>query len=164
MSSAANMSVAAALAGCRRALWAVGLFSLAESVLMLVVPLYSFQMFDRVLSSRSMDTLLMLTLVAVGALVLLAVLDGVRAQLLARIGMSLEARLSGPVLAAGVAGNLRGDERGAQGLRDLALVRGFLSGPGMVALFDAPSVPVLMAVAYLITPCSAGSPSAAGWR
>ena len=63
---------------CRRGLWAVGLFSLVLNLLMLTQPLYMTQVYDRVLSSRSEETLLMLTIAALGALGIIAVLESVR--------------------------------------------------------------------------------------
>ena len=145
-------AVARALAGCRRAFWAAAIFSFCESLLMLTIPLYSFQMYDRVMTSRSGETLLMLSVLAIGALVVLALLDGVRAQLLGRIGMWVEARLAGGLFAAGIANTMRGEERGVQGLRDLGVLRGFVNGPGLVALFDAPTVPIFLVAAFLIHP------------
>src|SRR5688572_28641419 len=144
MTASASIGVSphSVLRGCRRLLLAAGSFSLVESLLLLAVPLYSFQMFDRVLTSRSTDTLLMLSFIAIGALGVMAVLDLLRAQLLARVGMLIEARLSGAVLVASVGQSLRGEGRGAQGLGDLAQIRAFLGGPGVTALFDIPTVPV----------------------
>jgi PrtD family type I secretion system ABC transporter len=151
-SASGTSAVARALAGCRRAFWAAGIFSFCESLLMLTIPLYSFQMYDRVMTSRSGDTLWMLSVLALGALAVLALLDGVRAQVLTRIGMWMEARLAGNLFAAGIANTMRGEERGVQGLRDLGVLRGFVNGPGLVALFDAPTVPVFLMAAFLIHP------------
>src|SRR5689334_5619762 len=83
-------------ASCKRSLWAVGLFSLAMSVLLLTSPLYMLQVYDRVLGSGSVHTLIMLTLLAAGALALLAFLDGLRQNILSRIGLRLETGLGGP--------------------------------------------------------------------
>src|SRR5882672_2201093 len=93
--------IAHALTGCRKGLYAAGLFSFFESVLLLVVPFYSYQVFDRVLTSRSENTLLM-TIFAVGALVFLALLNGMRAQVMSRVGLWMDAHLSGALFAAGV--------------------------------------------------------------
>src|SRR5471030_2882979 len=143
---------ARALAGCRKGLYAAGVFSLFESVLLLVVPFYSFQVFDRVLTSRSENTLLMMTIFAIGALVFLALLNGMRAQVMSRIGLWLDAHLSGALFAAGVTNTRQGDERGIMGLRDLGLLRGFIGGPGIVALFELPQVPIFVAATFLIHP------------
>jgi PrtD family type I secretion system ABC transporter len=149
---AGDGSLAGALAGCRKGLWAAGLFSLGESVLMLVVPFYSYQVFDRVLTSRSENTLLMMSIFAIGALLFLAILNGMRAQVMSRIGLWLDAHLSGTLFAAGVTSARQGDERGIMGLRDLTMLRGFIGGPGVVALFEIPTVPIFVAATFMIHP------------
>src|SRR5260221_5719052 len=129
------------LAGCRKGLYAAGLFSLFESILLLVVPFYSFQVFDRVLTSRSENTLLMMTIFAVGALVFLALLNGMRAQVMSRVGLWIDAHLSGALFAAGVTKAPQGDERGVIGLRDLRTFRGFICRPRHVSPFPLPPLP-----------------------
>jgi ATP-binding cassette subfamily C protein/ATP-binding cassette subfamily C protein EexD len=145
-------SFARALAGCRKGLYAAGLFSLAESVLMLVVPFYSYQVFDRVLTSRSENTLLMMAIFVVGALLFLSILNGMRAQVMSRVGLWIDSHLSGTLFAAGIASARQGDDRGVQGLRDLSMLRGFIGGPGVVALFEIPTVPIFVAATFLIHP------------
>jgi ATP-binding cassette, subfamily C, type I secretion system permease/ATPase len=149
---AGDNPLARALAGCRRGLYAAGLFSLAESVLMLVVPFYSYQVFDRVLTSRSENTLLMMAIFAVGALSFLSILNGMRAQVMNRVGLWLDAHLSGALFAAGITSARQGDDRGIQGLRDLTTLRGFIGGPGVVALFEIPTVPIFVAATFMIHP------------
>jgi ATP-binding cassette, subfamily C, bacterial EexD len=145
-------AIAAALGECRRAFVAVGLFSLCLNLLLLAVPLYSFQIFDRVLTSRSQDTLLLLSIATLGAIVVLAGLDALRTQVLARIGAWLDVRLAGHVLGAGVEAAVRGANIGSQGLRDLGQLRGFIGGAGLVALFDAPMLVFYVALTFLIHP------------
>jgi PrtD family type I secretion system ABC transporter len=145
-------AIAAALGECRRAFLAVGLFSLCLNLLLLAVPLYSFQIFDRVLTSRSQDTLILLSIAAVGAIAVLAALDALRTQVLARIGAWLDVRLAGHVLGAGVEAAVRGANIGAQGLRDLGQLRAFIGGAGLVALFDAPTLVFYVALTFLIHP------------
>jgi len=135
----------------RPALWVVGIFSLALNLLMLTQPLYMTAVYDRVLSSRSGETLLMLTLVAVGALMLVGLLDAVRQVVLTRAGARLEADWGGAVLGA----SLKLTQRGApdvQGLRDLAQLRQFLASPMVGAMFDAPVAPFYLALVFLIHP------------
>jgi PrtD family type I secretion system ABC transporter len=141
-----------ALTPCRAALWAVGLFSLAESFLMLTVPLFTFQLFDRVLSSRSQETLAMLTLAAIVALALMAVFDMLRGEILQRVGFWLDSQLSPKLLAAGFEAAAGGEARSAQGLRDLAQLRGFIASGTVTAFFDAPMVPVFITVIFFIHP------------
>lgn len=139
------------LKSCRRGLLAAGAFSLALNLLMLTVPLYMMTVYDRVLTSRSEETLLMLTILAIGALAAIAVLEAVRQMLLTRIGARLETGLGGPVLDASLqTGQASGSD--IQGLRDLGQVRQFISSPLVSALLDAPVAPFYLVVVYLIHP------------
>lgn len=133
-----------------RAVLAAAVFSLALNLLMLTVPLYMTSVYDRVLSSRSAETLLMLTLVAVGALLLVGVLEAVRQVVLTRLGARLEAQWGGPVLGASLRLAQRGPD--VQGLRDLAALRQFLSTPLVGVLFDAPVAPLYLALVFLVHP------------
>ena len=145
------MDVRSALRPCRAALWAAGAFSLAESLLMLTVPLFTFQVFDRVLTSRSQDTLFLLTLAALVSLSMLSVFDLLRGEILQRIGLWLDSALSPQLLAAGFLAP-PGDARSAQGLRDLAQLRGVIGSGAAAAFFDVPMVPVFIAVVFFIHP------------
>lgn len=130
----------------------VALFSLVINVLMLTTSIYLMQVSDRVMVSRSTDTLVLLTVIAVAALVVLAIFDLLRKWLLARIGVRLETSLGGPLLAASIdrpGGAASGE---VQGLRDLATVRGFIAGPVVPVLFDLPMAPLYVLVVYLIHP------------
>ena len=142
-----------AMAACRKVWVGVGLFSACLNMLMLSVPLYMMQLYDRVLATRNVDTLLVLTMMVVAALVILGVLDALRGRVTARVGSWLDGELGGPVLSGAVADALRaGGGASAQGLRDLAAVRGYLGGPGLMPLFDAPWAPVFLAIIFLIHP------------
>ena len=130
-----------------------GLFSLAINALLLVPALYMLQVFDRVLSSRSEETLVMLSAGALLALAMMAVLDVLRAQLLAACGVALD-RWLGPSVLKGLleqTARLGGAEH-LNGLRDVATLRGFLVGAGVVALFDAPWLPLFLLLIYLFHP------------
>ena len=129
------------------------LFSLAINLLLLAAPLYMLQVFDRVLASRSDETLLVLTAATVGALALMAFLDALRARLLAAAAVSLDRRL-GPRVIDGLvarAGRLGGAAY-VTGLRDVGTLRAFLSGQGLLALFDAPWLPLFLALVFLFHP------------
>jgi PrtD family type I secretion system ABC transporter len=141
------------LAGLRPILLYAGLFSLAINLLLLVPPLYMLQVFDRVLASRSGETLLALTAIALAALVVLAALDALRARLLALGGLALDRRLGPRVIAALVAraSRLTGETQVAA-LRDVAALRAFFGGQGVLALYDAPWLPVFVAVVLLFHP------------
>ena len=141
-----------ALSACRLGFAAVAVFSLCINLLVLTVPIYMLQLFDRVLSSRSTDTLVMLLLIAAVALLVMAALDGVRSILLIRISAWLDNQLGGAVLMESIAGALRGREATVQGLRDIGTVRTFLSGPSIFPILDAPWTPIFIAVVFLLHP------------
>ena len=130
-----------------------GLFSLFINLLLLTVPLYSMQVFDRVLTSRSTQTLLVLTLLATGALLTQLALEIVRGRLLLAAGAKLE-RLLGPAVLEGTLRQALTSTGGADaaGLNDVAQLRGFLSGGTLTALFDAPWAPLYLAAIALVDP------------
>lgn len=124
-----------------------GLVSFAISVLMLAVPIFSLQVYDRVLGSGSRDTLFALVLITGAALAALGMLETVRTSVLARLSTRLGARLSPTLLAAGAQAGDPG-----QGLRDLTQLRQMLSGPALIAIFDAPWLPIALALVWLLHP------------
>ena len=142
-----------AMAACQRVWVGVGVFSACLNVLMLSVPLYMMQIYDRVLATGNIDTLLALTVMVAAALVILGLLDALRGRVLARVGGWLDRELGGKVLSGAVAEVLHaGAGASAQGLRDLSTVRSYLGGPGVIPLFDAPWAPVFLAIIFLIHP------------
>ena len=142
-----------AFSACRRALAGVALFSACLNALMLSVPLYMMQVYDRVLATGNVDTLIALTVMVAAALLVLGFLDAVRTRVMVRVGAWLDRELSSPVLASAVADALRsGGGVSAQGLRDLSTVRAFLGGTGAMPLFDVPWAPVFLAIVFLIHP------------
>ena len=142
-----------AMASCRRVWIGVAAFSAFLNLLMLSVPLYMMQIFDRVLATGHIDTLLVLTAMVVAALIVFGLLDASRGRILARVGAWLEGELGAPVLSGAVSDALRvGGGVSAQGLRDLAAVRSYVGGPSVTPLFDAPWAPAFLAVVFLIHP------------
>ena len=140
-------------AACKRAFLGVAVFSSGVNVLMLTVPIYMMQMFDRVITTHNVDTLIMLTLMVAVALITMALLDGVRGFVAARTSLWLDRTLGPSVLEATVYGALRTGRRGsAQGLRDIQVVRNFLGGHGVFPIFDAPWAPIFLLVTYLLHP------------
>lgn len=130
-----------------------GFFSLAINVLLVVPPLYMLQVFDRVLASRSGETLALLTLAAGAALLVMGLLDIVRARLIGTAAAALDRSLGPRVLAMLLAQSARfGTGSQLHGLRDVATVRAFLAGGGLFALFDAPWLPLFVAVIFLFHP------------
>ena len=141
------------LRACRGGFWAVGLFSFALNLLLLTIPLYMLQLFDRVLTSRSVETLTLLSVAAAGAILTLAALEAVRGQVMIRISNWLDRRLGGALLGASVtAGLARGSDASVQSLRDLQTFRTFITGPSVFPFLDAPWTPVFIAVIFLFHP------------
>jgi ATP-binding cassette, subfamily C, bacterial len=133
-------------------LTAVAVFSTFVNLMMLTMPLYLFQLSDRVLTSRSLDTLLMLTIVALGFIGVLSLLDIIRRQVLGRLATSFETILGGPVLASIVTSAKVADSANMQALRSLHHVKSFISSPVMLLLFDVPLAPIYFGAVFLIHP------------
>ena len=121
----------------RRGLIAAATFSAVINLLALSSPLYMMQVYDRVLTSKSMSTLLLLSLIFGGLLVLMGVLDALRGQLLARLGGMLE-HAYGPRLLRYVLDVTGKEAAGNQPLEDLRGIRTVLQGQSITALFDLP--------------------------
>ena len=143
----------AALKRCRGGVIAVVFFSMCINILMLTAPLYMLQVFDRVLNSRSTETLLFLTLLAVAAFIALGAVEAVRHQMLSRIGGWIDRQISGELLKGALTRNLGAEGTASvQSLRDLATLRGFISGPAVFPVLDAPWLPIFVAVIFLLHP------------
>ncbi|RIK96760.1 MAG: type I secretion system permease/ATPase [Proteobacteria bacterium] len=140
------------LSSARRNFVTVGLFSIAVNLLVLAIPIYLFNMSDRVLTSRSTDTLVMLTLIVVLAIAAHVLMDVTRRVILMRVAVDTEARLGGPVLAAAAKAAQGGSSREFQTLADLQHLRAFITGPVLLTMFDAPISPVYFMVVFLIHP------------
>jgi ATP-binding cassette subfamily C exporter for protease/lipase len=137
----------------RRVFYALGAFTLAVNVLLLVPAMYMLQMYDRVLTSRNEGTLVLLTVLMLGLLALEAALEFVRGRVMVRVGAALDLRLDERVFDAAFERSLGG--RGAvsgQALADLGTIRQFLTGKGLFAFFDAPWTPVYILVVFLLSP------------
>ncbi|ANM30632.1 hypothetical protein ABI59_15210 [Acidobacteria bacterium Mor1] len=141
-----------ALGACRTAWIALGVISFFISVLTLTVPLYTLQLFDRVISGRSVETLLYLSLVAVAALIALGSLEALRNRMLIRVSGWLGQRVGADALGKAVQYRALGGGYGAQVLRDLSQLRQFIASHGLIVLFDAPWVPIYLAVIFLLHP------------
>lgn len=130
----------------------VGIFSFIVNMLLLTVPLYMLQIFDRVLASQNYDTLIYLTLIAIGALFVLGLLDIARMRVLVRVSYWFDNKLSPMALSRGADDVLMGGQYASQSLRDISTIRGFLSGVSVFALFDAPWTPLYLLVVVLLHP------------
>jgi ATP-binding cassette subfamily C protein len=136
----------------RRNFITVGVFSGVVNLLMLTMPIYLFQISDRVLTSRSLDTLVMLSVLALMFIGVLSLLDILRRQVLGGLSTKLETILGGPILASVVTTARAGDGGNIAPLRSLHQVKSFIASPVMLLLFDAPLAPIYLAVVFLIHP------------
>ncbi|HEX6735977.1 MAG TPA: type I secretion system permease/ATPase [Azonexus sp.] len=137
----------------RRIFLVAAAFSCVVNVLMLAPSLYMMQVYDRVLTSQNEMTLLVVTLLILGVFSLLGGLEWVRGQLLVRSSAQLDRQLSDRVFNAAFDARLHG--RGlspGQALADLAGLRQFLGGSGIIAFFDLPWIPVYLVVITLLNP------------
>lgn len=137
----------------RNTFLAVGFFSFIINMLLLVPAIYMLQIYDRVLTSRNQDTLVMLTVIMVAMYLFLAFLEWIRSQILIRLGNRLDQRLSGKVFRAAFEKSLRfGSANAAQHFHDLTNIRQFLTGSGLFAFFDSPWAPIFIAIIYYMHP------------
>ena len=132
-------------------LWSVGLFSMAVNALMLTGPLYMLQVYDRVLGSRSAETLLALSVLILFLFAMMAVLDFARGRVAARYGARLQDALDTRIFAAALARAQRTGE-GQTALQDLAAVQRLAASPVFMALFDLPWTPLFIAAILLFHP------------
>lgn len=144
----------AAFRGLSGLFWAVALFSVFVNVLMLTGSLYMLQIYDRVLPSRSEETLLALTLLIAALYGLMGVLDYARTRVSARIGATVQDRLDEPVFRATLRRALFASERSkpASGLKDLEAVQKLMGSPVLFAVFDMPWAPFFIALIYTFHP------------
>ena len=145
--ASSQSELAAALTSCRGAFIGIGLLSAMSNVLMLTGAIFMLEVYDRVLPSRSLPTLLGLATLAAGLYGAQGILDLIRGRILVRIGGALDETLSGRVYDTMLKlPMLIGPQKdGLQPLRDLDSLRSFLSGPGPIALYDLPWMPVFIA-------------------
>jgi ATP-binding cassette subfamily C protein EexD len=152
--SFAQSELRKALEACRGSFFAAGFFSLFVNLLLLLPAIYMLQIYDRVLTSGSESTLLMLTLIAVFLFLVMGGLEWVRAQILIVAGTKLDRLLGGRVFDSLFFQSLTtgGKTATSQPLSDLMQLRQFLTGPGLFAFFDAPWLPIYILVMFLFHP------------
>ncbi len=139
-----------------RAIWRnlafVLVLTCATNILILAIPIYLFQISDRVLTSRSLDTLVMLTVIVAGAVIFQSAFDAVRRFMLMRTAVEVAARLGAPVLSAAAHASLHGNGREYQTLGDLQQVRGFLVSGTLISFLDVPFAPLFILMIFLVHP------------
>jgi ATP-binding cassette subfamily C exporter for protease/lipase len=145
--------IAQALASFRGTFRTVAVFSAIINLLMLVPSIYMLQVYDRVLPSQNETTLLMLTLLMLGAFLLMSALEFIRSFVLIRVGARLDMQLNKRVYTAAFEQNLRrGGGNAGQALQDLTNIRQFLTGNALFAFFDAPWFPIYLIVIFMFEP------------
>jgi len=141
------------IAASKRAFRAVAGFSFVVNFLMLTVPLYTMQVYDRVLSSRSEDTLWALSFIAVFCIAIMSLVDNVRSRILIHISSWMDNALGKSILTTSIqSAALHRDVNNVQGLRDLSNLRNFAAGASIFNFFDVPWVPLYLAVVFMIHP------------
>ncbi|MFT2099750.1 type I secretion system permease/ATPase [Marinomonas sp. 2405UD66-6] len=143
-----------ALKTCRSSFISVGFFSMCINILMLVPALYMLQVYDRVITSGSETTLLMITLILVVLMVTLGGLEWVRSRILVRVATRLSMQLNKRAFDVSFKQSLYsgGTMSGAQPVQDLNGLRQFMTGNGLFTFFDAPWLPLYLAVMFLFHP------------
>jgi ATP-binding cassette, subfamily C, bacterial PrsD len=141
-------------ASCRGAFLGVALLSGLINVLYLSGSIYMMEVYDRVLSSRSIPTLIALSLIIAVLYFFQGLFDAIRSRILARVGAALDEDLNQPVFQALLRAPLlaRKEGDGQQPLRDLDQVRAFLAGAGPSALFDLPWMPLYLFICFAFHP------------
>ncbi|MEN2394231.1 type I secretion system permease/ATPase [Pseudomonas halotolerans] len=143
-----------ALAVCKGSFLCVGFFSFFVNLLMLVPSFYMLQVYDRAVGSASQSTLLMLTLIMLLLMITMGGLEWVRSRIMVRISTRLDTLLGQRLFDASFkrALNTNGMNATAQPLSDLNALRQFLTGNGLFAFFDAPWIPIYLAVMFIFHP------------
>ncbi len=126
-------------------------FSFFINILALVSPLYMLQVYDRVLSSRNVATLVVLTLICVFLFVVYGLLEALRTQVLVRGGLKFDGVARDPIFKSVLDSTLSRRGGGSQAFRDMDQVREFMTG-GLIAFCDAPWTPVFIIVSWILHP------------
>ncbi|MCZ4353794.1 type I secretion system permease/ATPase [Roseovarius aestuarii] len=133
--------------------WFVGLFSAFVNLLMLTGPIYMLQVYDRVLGSRSVETLVALTGLVAFLYLMMGILDYARGRVMARAGARFQAQLDRRVFDASLRkSSWLPDASSITALSDLAAIRGLMTSPALTAFFDAPWTPLFLAGIWIFHP------------
>ncbi|MGI3169412.1 type I secretion system permease/ATPase [Pseudooceanicola sp. C21-150M6] len=133
--------------------WAVGLFSFFGNLLLMTGPLYMLQVYDRVLGSRSIETLVAISVIAAFLFLIMGLLDAIRARVMSRAAARFQANLDARVFDAVVRrSSTRQDQIAATGIRDLESIQRFMSSPALFAFYDIPWTPLFLLAITLFHP------------
>ena len=145
-----NGDLKIAVAQSARAFGATGLFSFAINILMLAGPLFMLQVYDRVMTSGSIPTLVALFAITAGLYAVIGILELVRSRIVVRIGVEVDQRLSERIFRASLRRTLATPGQALPALRELDSLRQFVSSQGPLTFFDAPWTPVYLVVIFLV--------------
>ncbi|MBS4010438.1 MAG: type I secretion system permease/ATPase [Roseovarius sp.] len=133
--------------------WFVGIFSFFANLLMLTGPIYMLQVYDRVLSSRSLETLIALSVLVLFLYTMMGLLDYARGRIMGRVGARFQARLDRRVFDAVIRKSaIQPDANTATGLRDLESIQRLMTSPVLLAIFDMPWAPFFLAAIWVFHP------------
>jgi PrtD family type I secretion system ABC transporter len=134
----------------RSALKAVGLFSAVINILMLTGPLFMLQVYDRVMTSGSMPTLVALSLLTASLYAVIGLLELVRSRVIVRLGVEIDQRIGDRIFEASLVKTISGQGNSVSALRELDTLRSFVAGPGPLTFFDAWWTPAYLLVVFLM--------------
>jgi ATP-binding cassette, subfamily C, type I secretion system permease/ATPase len=127
------------------------IFSFFINILAFVGPIYMLQIYDRVITSRNMTTLVVITLIAAYLLIVYALLEKIRSAILVRLGILFAAKARAPLFNAVLRGTIIQPGVGhTQALRDLETIREFLTGAGLISFCDTPWVPIFVSGCFIL--------------
>ena len=149
MLASRNSELKTAILASRDAFKATGLFSLAINILMLAGPLFMLQVYDRVMTSGSIPTLVALSALTAGLYAVIGLLELVRSRIIVRVGVELDRRVGDRVFQASLKRSLLAPGSSLLALRELDGLRQFIGGPGPLTFFDAPWTPIYLLVIYM---------------
>ncbi len=138
------------LESCKKAFWFCLLFSFFISIFTLASSIYSMQVLDRVLSSNSFETLLYLTIIVLAFLIFLGILTQVRSTIFLHVSNWLDEKLSPILFNSSIEAQGSNKNISSQNMRDLQTIKGFISGPNLAVLFDAPFAIVYLVMIFFI--------------
>lgn len=135
----------------RVAFISVGLFSCILNLLALTGSIFMLQVYDRVLSSRSVPTLVALSILAIVMYAFMGMFEFLRMRVMSRAGFWLDGQLGLPTFRHWLARGLGGAQEGTRPLADIAVLRQFLTSPGLMGIYDVPWIPIYLGIVFLIS-------------
>ena len=141
-----------AVASLRSVFWSVAVISCALNLLMLTGPIFMLQVYDRVLSSRSVPTLVALSVLAGALYVFWGLFEFLRSRTLSRASFWLDQRLGPPAFKTWLGRSFKGSSDDTRPMVDIAAIRQFMSSPALTGLFDLPWIPVYLGFIFIVHP------------